>query len=590
MDYKQQAHLVLKEYWGYDSFRPRQLEIIRSALEGRDTLGILPTGGGKSITFQIPALLREGICLVVTPLIALMKDQVRSLQSRGIRAMAIHTGMSRHEVDTALNNAAYGDYKFLYLSPERLSTELFRSYLPELNMNFIVVDEAHCISQWGYDFRPDYLKIADIRENSNACIIALTATATVEVAADIMDKLQFTSPNLIQGSFARKNLSYCCRRTNDKRGVLLKGCLGTQGSAIVYVRSRNLTGEIADFLRSEGIPAASYHAGMDSTRRSRVQEDWISGRTRVMVCTNAFGMGIDKPDVRTVFHWGLPDSIESYFQEAGRAGRDGNPAKGLLLWDEDDCRRLRTMQKTSFPPLEYVENIYHCLHAYFDIPFESGGGRELKFDLKDFCTKYRLNRVQAFYAVKYLEKCGHWTYAQQVDVPTKVMVTMDRSALYGITLDDGRMLTVLEVLMRHYEGLFSFPVVINEELVAARSSLTVAQLRQMLYQLSLLHIIRYVPCTTSDVVYLHADRLHPKDVNLHVELYRKLQETSLARTEAMIDFVQDEKMCRSRKLLEYFGEKESSPCGICDVCNGGGNPAGDYRSKVDDGRCAPLEI
>lgn len=529
-------------------------------------LGILPTGGGKSITFQVPALMRDGMALVVTPLIALMKDQVSKLRERGIKALAIHAGMSRHEVEIALNNAAYGDFKFLYVSPERLGSDMFKAWLREFNVSFIVVDEAHCISQWGYDFRPDYLQIARIREMVDAPVIALTATATPAVADDIMEKLGFGAPNIVRSGFERPNLAYICHETVNKRGEILRCCNECPGTGIVYVRSRRNTEDISAFLRAEGISADFYHAGLDAAERSRRQDEWIKGNIRVMVCTNAFGMGIDKPDVRFVLHFGLPESIESYFQEAGRAGRDGKQSKALLLWNSDDCARLRTLHTTSFPTLEYIEGIYHKVHAFFDIPYEAGAGRELRFDLNRFCAAFGLNRAQAWYAMKYLDRCGQWTLMEDVEIPTRVMATVDRTELYDLVIPYEEMRTILDVLMRRYEGLFSFPVTIDENYVAAKSGLSVAGLRQMLYNMSLQHIIRYIPCTVSDVIRLHNDRLHPKDVNLNKPLYTMLEKTSRERMEAMIAYVSDKKRCRSRILLEYFGQSETKDCGGCDFC------------------------
>lgn len=552
----QKARETLKEYWGYDSFRPGQEDIISSALQGRDVLGILPTGGGKSLCFQVPTMLSDGLAIVVTPLIALMKDQVRNLQSRGIKALAVHTGMSRREVDTALNNAAYGDFKFLYISPERIHTELFQSWLRELNISYIVIDEAHCISQWGYDFRPSYLEIAKLRKVVDAPVIALTATATPEVAADIMLRLEFPEENLVKSSFARPNLSYCCKETVDKRGEILRFCLGTSGTGIVYVRSRKMCEELSLFLCQNGVSADFYHAGLSTQDRSRKQREWIDNRTRVMVCTNAFGMGIDKPDVRFVLHFGLSDSIESYFQEAGRAGRDGKPSTALMFWNSDDCKRLRQMHTTSFPSLEYIEDIYHKVHAYFGIAYENGIGKQLRFCLPEFCKQFGLNQLQAYNAVKYLDRCGQWIMMEEVDIPTKIMITADRTELYDISYEDPLMKEIMELAMRRYEGIFSFPCVIDEKLFAQRLGIDIPRLRQLLYLLSIQHVIRYIPAAISDVIYLLTNRLYPKDVNLKPELYNRLMETSARRTEAMIRFVSDDSKSKSAQLLEYFGQKE----------------------------------
>ena len=557
---------VLQRYWGYDSFRPLQERIITEALEGRDVLAILPTGGGKSVCFQVPALLKEGLALVVTPLIALMKDQVRQLQERGIRAMAIHAGMSRREVDLALNNAAYGDYKFLYLSPERLQTQLFQSYLAVLDISFIVVDEAHCISQWGYDFRPDYLLIGKLRERVDAPVLALTATATADVAADIMDRLRFQAPNLVSGGFLRENLSYIVRRCEDKAGQLLSVCNGVSGSGIVYVSSRKKAEETAAFLRSQGVSAAWYHAGLGTAARSLRQEEWIGGQVRVMVATNAFGMGIDKADVRFVVHLDVPDSPEAYFQEAGRGGRDGAPAWAVLLWNNNDMQRLQRLQAVSFPSLEYIEDIYHKVHVYFEIPYEKGVGRQLKFDINDFCKHYKLQRAAAYYAIRYLEREGHWYLSEDLEIPTRVQILANRTDLYNIELPDQRMVPLLEALMRRYTGLFSYTVAIDEETVAKAVGVGIPELRQLLYGLGVNHVIRYVPCDRATVLFLLHDRLYPGNVQLSPQRYALLRSKYGERVQTMREYVNETEECRSRFLLHYFGQEEGEDCGRCDIC------------------------
>ena len=443
------AKEILKQYWGYDAFRPMQEEIISAAAEGRDVLAILPTGGGKSVCFQVPALMKEGIALVVTPLIALMKDQVQNLEARGIKALAIHAGMSRFQVDTALINAAYGDFKFLYLSPERLGTALFQSYIDLLNVSYIVVDEAHCISQWGYDFRPDYLQIGKLRERINAPVIALTATATPQVAEDIMDRLGFEEKLLLRSAFERPNLNYIVRKCEDKLGQLLGVCQGVQGSGIVYLRSRKKCEEYAAMLKAEGINASFYHAGLSSELRSERQEAWKKGMIRVMICTNAFGMGIDKPDVRFVVHCELPESPEAYFQEAGRAGRDGKTSYAVLLWSPDDVRRLHQLDSLAFPSLEYIEDIYHKIHVFYQIPYEQGMGRQLKFDLSEFCRQYKLSQASVRNAIIYLERSEHLSYTEAVDINTQVKIVVDRRELYDIDLPDAQMVSLLELLMRN---------------------------------------------------------------------------------------------------------------------------------------------
>lgn len=557
---------VLKEYWGYDGFRPMQEEIITAALEGKDVLAIMPTGGGKSVCFQVPGLMREGITLVVTPLIALMKDQVQNLNDRGVRALAVHAGMSRHEVDLALNNAAYGDYKFLYLSPERLGTQLFQSYVDVLDISFVVVDEAHCISQWGYDFRPDYLRIGELRERIDAPVIALTATATPPVAQDIMERLGFREKLLLKSGFERPNLSYIVRHVEDKCSQILNICNGVPGTGIVYARNRRKCEELSAFLKAQGVSASFYHAGLGGQARAERQAAWKSGAVRVMVCTNAFGMGIDKPDVRFVVHYDLPESPEAYFQEAGRAGRDGKRSYAVQLWNGVDVRRARQIEDVSFPSLEYVEDIYQKLHAFFEIPYDTGMGRQLKFKIEDFCKRFGLQRAPAFYALKYLERTEHLTYSEEVDIPTKVRINVDRKSLYDVELADQGQANVLEALMRSYTGIFSFLQQIDEEYVARRAGQTVPQLRQSLYGLSLAHVISYVPTDHSDVVVLHHDRLRPGNVNLMPSRYAMLRESFHARAEAMLEYVSETSECRSRYLLRYFGQTEAADCGTCDVC------------------------
>lgn len=557
---------VLKEYWGYDGFRPMQEEIITAALEGKDVLAIMPTGGGKSICFQVPGLMRDGITLVVTPLIALMKDQVQNLNDRGVRALAIHAGMSRHEVDLALNNAAYGDYKFLYLSPERLGTQLFRSYIDVLDVSFIVVDEAHCISQWGYDFRPDYLRIGELRERIDAPVIAVTATATPSVAQDIMERLGFKEKLLLKSGFERPNLSYIVRQVEDKYSQILNVCNGVPGTGIVYARNRRKCEELSAFLRAQGVSASFYHAGLGGQARAERQAAWKSGAVRVMVCTNAFGMGIDKPDVRFVVHYDLPESPEAYFQEAGRAGRDGKRSFAVQLWNSVDVRRAKQIEDVSFPSLEYIEDVYQKLHAFFEIPYDTGMGRQLKFKIEDFCKRFGLQRAPAFYALKYLERTEHLTYSEEVDIPTKVRINVDRKSLYDVELADQGQANVLEALMRSYTGIFSLLQQIDEEYVARRAGQTVPQLRQSLYGLSLAHVISYVPTDYSDVVVLHHDRLRPGNVNLMPSRYAMLRESYHSRSEAMLEYVSETSECRSRYLLRYFGQTETTDCGTCDVC------------------------
>ena len=576
---------ILKRHWGHESFRPMQEEIISAAADGRDVLAILPTGGGKSVCFQVPALMKEGIALVITPLIALMKDQVQNLEDRGIRALAIHAGMERREVELALNNAAYGEFKFLYVSPERLGTALFQSWLPLLPVNYLVVDEAHCISQWGYDFRPDYLTISELRKTLVVPVIALTATATPRVAEDIMDKLAFRERLLLRSGFERPNLSYIVRHCEDKSGQLLDICRGVEGSGIVYMRHRRRCEEMSAFLAANGVSASHYHAGLSGETRAARQEAWKRGEIRVMVCTNAFGMGIDKPDVRFVVHTGLPESPESYFQEAGRAGRDGLRSYAVLLWNGTDVRRLQQLREVSFPSLEYIADVYQKLHIFFEIPYETGAGRQLKFDLEAFAKHFRLERAPVHYAIKYLERAEHLTFSEDVEISTQVGILVDRNQLYDIDLPDPMMVTLLEVLMRRYSGIFSWPVPIREEPVAAACGLTVPQLRQLLYRTALEHVIKYIPGDRCSVVFLHHNRLMPGNVDLQKEKYAFLLENARARADAMVAYASETDECRSRWLLRYFGQDETEDCGTCDVCRARRTPdaLAERRRKLDEG-------
>ena len=561
---------TLKRWWGYDSFRPMQEDIIGTALQGRDVLAILPTGGGKSVCFQVPAMMKDGLALVVTPLIALMKDQVQNLGKRGIKAIAIHAGMSRREVDLALNNAAYGDCKFLYVSPERLGTQLFQAYVSVLNINYIVVDEAHCISQWGYDFRPDYLQIGELRQQIDAPVIALTATATATVAKDIVKRLSVNpekpSFTVLKAPFERPNLSYIVRECQDKAGQLLDICRGVGGSGIVYLRNRRRCEEVAELLRSEGISASFYHAGLGPLARTERQEAWKKGEIRVMVCTNAFGMGIDKPDVRFVVHWEPSDSIESYFQEAGRAGRDGKRSYAVMLWNANDIARLHQLHAAAFPTLETIDDIYQKLHIFHGIIYETGESRTLRFDQESFCKQFGLRPATVHYALRYLEQSGHITYAEDAEFPTRVRISIPRNELYDADLREPQMIPLLEALMRGYPGVMSYSVPIDEERLCRECDATMPWLHQLLYQLSLDRIISYIPADRSSLVYLHHNRLTPGNIDLQPQRYALLQKLDADRIDAMEAYLADSEVCRSRQLLAYFGQTETSDCGTCDVC------------------------
>lgn len=585
---------VLKEYWGYDSFRPMQEEIITSALAGDDVLAILPTGGGKSVCFQVPALMKDGIALVVTPLVALMKDQVQNLEQRGIKALAVYAGMGRREIDLAINNAAYGDFKFLYISPERLSTQLFRSYLDVLKISYIVVDEAHCISQWGYDFRPDYLHISDIRKIVQAPVIALTATATPQVVQDIVEKLipegtqsqrerSRSRFNILRSGFERPNLTYVVRKCEDKFGKLLDVCRSVPGSGIVYMRSRGKCEEISSLLVSQGVSASFYHAGLSPATRAERQEAWKKGEIRVMVCTNAFGMGIDKPDVRFVVHLGLADSLESYFQEAGRAGRDGQRSWAVLVWNSSDIRRIGMLTKLSFPSPEYIEDIYQKIHIFSQIPYEQGMGAQLKFDIPLFCKHFSLKQTEVLYAVKYLEMSDHLSYSEDVDIATRVKILIDRKALYDFEFQDAMQERLLELMIRKYPGIFSFSVPVDEEYLSRQCGVSVPSLRQLLYSLSVLHLIKYVPASHDSVIFLHHGRLMPGNLDLQPGKYNFLKDNFIRRTQAMVEYASETDECRSRFLLKYFGQNESTDCGQCDVCRSirSKSLSQDERSRYD---------
>ena len=584
-------HSILKQVWGYDSFRPKQEEIINEALAGRDVLALMPTGGGKSICFQVPALAKEGICIVVSPLIALIKDQVQNLVKRGIPALSIYSGMSRGRIDAALDNAIYGNYKFLYVSPERLRTAIFRERVAKMNVNFLVVDEAHCISQWGYDFRPPYLKIAEIRELiGDVPVIALTATATKSVADDIMSKLDFAEPNLICSGFARENLAYVVRNTDDKLGNLLRICRGVPGTGIIYVRERKKCEEIANFLKVQGVDADFYHAGMSRELRTLKQDNWQSDKLRVIVSTNAFGMGIDKPDVRFVVHYDVPSAIESYFQEAGRAGRDGKKSYATLLWNSEDIKRLRQIHSVNFPPPDYIKDIYQKVFQYLGYAYEEGNGSVNKFDLADFARHFSLNAPTAYYAIKYIEQEGYWELTDELDNPAKIMFTVSRDSLYKVQLNNRTLDTFLKSLMRIYTGIFSKITPIDEEYVARITSDSPQGVKQKLITLSRMHVLKYIPRVKTPLMIMHYERLTESNFYLPDKRYNERKEVFAGRIEAMIEYLQEESLCRSRQLIKYFGQEDIPNCGICDVCLSNRKRVGGVDSLVRDAESAVREF
>lgn len=558
---------ILKQYWGYDSFRPMQEDIIKSALQKKDTLALMPTGGGKSVCFQVPAMATDGICLVVSPLIALIKDQVQNLNSRGIKALAVYSGMSYHQIDIALDNAIYGDFKFLYVSPERLQTQLFKERVRRMQISYLVVDEAHCISQWGYDFRPSYLEIKEIKSIiGDVPTIALTATATKSVAEDIMRILNFAEPNIISSGFERKNLSYVVRNVDDKFGNMLKVCNGVPGTGIIYVRERKRCEEISSFLRQNGITADFYHAGLSKELRNAKQDAWKNDEIRVIVATNAFGMGIDKPDVRFVVHYDLPDSLEAYFQEAGRAGRDGKRSYATLLWNSTDISRLRQIHTISFPDIQYIKEIYQKVFIYLNIPYEEGRDSVSKFNLIEFSKKFSLNSVSAFYAIKYLEQEGYWELTDELDNPSKIMFTVGRDELYKVQIDNPELDKFIKSVLRIYTALFSRITPIDEEYIARCTMDSVIGVKEKLKQLSRLHIIKYIPRVRTPLIIMNTERLVESNLYISQKRYEERKGMFQKRIESMISYVKETGECRSRMLIDYFGQPAESDCGICDVC------------------------
>ena len=558
---------ILKQYWGYDSFRDLQEEIITSIGEGKDTLGLMPTGGGKSITFQVPALAQEDICIVITPLIALMKDQVQNLRKREIKALAIYSGMTRQEILTALENCIFGNYKFLYISPERLDTEIFRTKLRSMKVSMITVDESHCISQWGYDFRPAYLKIAEIRELlPEVPVLALTATATPEVVTDIQARLKFREGNVFRMSFERKNLAYIVRKTDNKTKELLYILQRISGSAIIYVRNRRRTKEITELLMNEGITADFYHAGLDNAVKDLRQKRWQSGEVRVMVATNAFGMGIDKPDVRIVLHLDLPDSPEAYFQEAGRAGRDGEKAYAVILYSKSDKTTLHKRVVDTFPDKEYILNVYEHLQYYYQMAMGDGFQCIREFNLEEFCRKFKYFPVPVDSALKILTQAGYLEYTDEQDNSSRILFTIRRDELYKLREMGKEAEALIQSILRSYTGVFTDYAYISEESLAVRTGLTRQQIYNILVTLTKRRIVDYIPRKKTPYIIYTRERLELRFLHIPASVYEERKARYEARIKAMEEYVTTENICRSRMLLRYFGEKNEHNCGQCDVC------------------------
>ncbi len=558
---------TLARYWGFTSFRPLQEEIIDAVTSGSDTIGLLPTGGGKSVTYQVPPVATEGLCLVITPLIALMKEQVARLKSMNIKAMAIHSGLTREEVEISLDNCLYGDYRLLYVSPERLQTPLFRARLPRFNFTMVAVDEAHCISQWGYDFRPSYLHIAEIREmlGEKVPFLALTATATPQVVKDITTRLRLKNPKIFQTSFRRNNITYVVREIEDKSAYVIRSLKKEKGSGIIYVNSRKRSKEVAEMLVANDIRADFYHAGLPQEMRDRKQNAWSSGEVRIIVATNAFGMGIDKADVRFVIHWDCPDSIEAYYQESGRAGRDEQPSFAVLLWSQDEKKRLTDSVRIKFPPVEKIKDVYEAMGNFYQLPVGSGKNSVHDFDLWKFVTAFRFSVTETYNSLNFLQKEGYLEFTDEINNPSRVHFVVSRDDLYKFQVANEEYDRFIKLLLRTYSGMFSEFIPINEENLANRSGMTREAIYQYLLRLTSQGIIHFIPGKKSPLVIFTEERLDRSHLIISPELYLKVKENYIERVAKIIEYAENKTRCRSAFLTGYFGE-ENRRCGLCDTC------------------------
>ncbi len=566
-DIKLSSLEILQKYWGYTEFRSSQSEIIDSVLSGKDTLALMPTGGGKSITYQIPALMRDGVCIVISPLIALIKDQVDALLRRGISAVAVHSGLSKREIDRLLDNCIYGDVKFLYLSPERVETDLFLLRLQKMNVALVAVDEAHCISQWGYDFRPSYLNISKIRDHApNVPILALSASATDGVALDIMNQLSFNSPHIIRTDFSRPNLSYVVRHDDNKQLQIESVLRSVEGSGIIYVRTRDESRELCEWLTREGVSATYYNGGVPHAERMVRQEEWIKGECRVMVATNAFGMGIDKPDVRLVIHYMMSDCLESYYQEAGRAGRDGVRSYATLLVAPEDSERIGQSIEMEFPSLESVKEIYDKICSSLMVAYGEGEGRSFSFDAREFCIREKIFTATLQKAVKILQMNGYLNLTEELKLPSQLIFMVSRDDLYRVRINHPQLDSIIHIILRTYDGVFVDFQNIDEVYLSTISGYTLERVKELLAMLWRMRVIKYIPSNKSALMQLTQARVPIKDIYISPKSYKYRKELYVKRFEAMVGYANEDSKCRSQMMIEYFGVEHSDECGVCDNC------------------------